>query len=196
MEETYYLPYREIRESDETIEIRGLRQEDYECFRRGYAGQKPSRTRFDEGRMDIGFMDEEWFAALIQRRKAWADDDVSYMLNIFRIADATMLGFCDITTHMREAFQYARIGYTVFNQYWNCGYGKQTAALLLQLGFGKLGFHRLEAYIDHENTRSMRVALACGMRYECKREAFELQNDVWQDRDVYVIRKECWKAGT
>jgi RimJ/RimL family protein N-acetyltransferase len=97
---------------------------------------------------------------------------------------------------MREAFQYPRIGYAVFNQYWNCGYGTQMAALLLQLGFEKLGFHRLEAYIDHENTRSMRVALACRMRYECKREAFELQNDVWQDRDVFVIRKECWEVGT
>lgn len=185
--------YEDIGASDEIVSIRTLCTNDYDAFLEGYANQLPSQSRFDEGKIDISLMTRDWFAGLIARRRQWAEEDVSYMLNVFRVSDGASVGYCDVSTNMREAFQCARIGYTIFNQHWQSGYAKQMIRLLVAVGFDQLNFHRLEAYIDPENELSKRVAMHGGMQYEATRKEFEYLDGLWQDRDVYFKRQENWK---
>lgn len=80
------------------------------------------------------------------------------MLNIFpNKINGASVGYCDITTHMREDFQYARIGYTIFNQFWQQGYAKEAIHAIVQIGFEDLNFHRLEVHINKDNDISKRL---------------------------------------
>lgn len=193
MNQPHTVTFENIGASDDVISIRALTTADYDAFAAGYKNQLPKQNEFDEGWIDTSFMSREWYDDLLNRRSQWAEDDISYMLSIFRISDGASVGFCDITTHMREAFQYAQIGYTIFNQYWQNGYAKHMIRLLIAIGFDQLNFHRLEAYIDSENEFSKRVAMHGGMQLESTRKEFEYSDGVWRDRDVYVTRQEEWK---
>ncbi len=194
MSQTHNMTFESIGASDDVISIRALTAADYDAFITGYKNQLSRQNEFDEGRIDTSFMSREWYGNLLGRRSQWAQDDVSYMLNIFRVSDGASVGFCDITTHMREEFQYARIGYTIFNQYWQSGYAKHMIRLLIAIGFEQLNFQRLEAYIDPKNELSKRVAMHGGMQLESTRKEFEYIDGVWRDRDVYVKRQKNWKT--
>ncbi len=63
-------------------------------------------------------MTERWYREHLARRQREADADYSYMLHIFSAEDGKSIGYCDITPHRREDFQYVRIGYTIFNNHW------------------------------------------------------------------------------
>lgn len=176
----------------ERITIRPLRPSDYHDFVKGFQASLPGKNRFDDGRFDTGYMTPEWYQELLARRAREAEADYSYMLHIFRNEDGKPLGYCDITPHRREDFQYARIGYTIFNNFWGNGYGTECVRGLVRLGFDALNLHRLEAHVNIDNPASKRVLLKAGFRFECVRKNFILENDVWTDNEVYYLNNEYW----
>jgi RimJ/RimL family protein N-acetyltransferase len=74
------------------------------------------------------------------------------------------------------------------------GYATEAVATLLGFGFGQVGFHRLFALLDPENTGSVRVVERLGLR----RDAHLVQNDRfdgrWGDEFVYAMLRAEWKA--
>ena len=180
-------PYEQILRSGDLICIRPLFEQDYEAFLEGFSSQRPSQTAFDEGWFDTSFLTEAWFRNKLAERRALADRDYSYMLNVFRLCDGASVGYCDITTHMREDFQYARMGYTIFNDHWQQGYGAETARLLVKIGFFDLGFHRLEAHIDPANTPSQKTAAGAGLQFEVLRKQFIWEQNHWADQEIWTI---------
>ncbi len=175
-----------VMETDRLI-LRPLVSGDYEAFLKGYQQSLPAQNRFDDGLFDTGFMTEEWYDGLLARRKKEAEADYCYMLNIFRKADGASVGYCDITPHYREEFQYARIGYTIHNQFWNNGYATEAVRAMVSIAFEQLGLHRLEAHVNLDNPASKRVLNKAGFRYECVREKFILEDGVWTDNEVYYV---------
>ena len=113
-----------IRETPQ-LTLRPLRPEDYAAFLSGFRACGPARNRFDDGQFDLSFLTEDWYAGLLARRQREAEADISYVLNLFRREDGASVGYCDITTQQREAFQWGRIGCTVLNPYWGRGYGTE-----------------------------------------------------------------------
>lgn len=172
--------------------VRPLEPEDLAAFAAGYALCLPAQNRFDEGRLDTGFMTPAWFAGLLERRREEARRDYSYMLHIFRKADGRSVGYCDITPHRREDFQYARIGYTIFNPYWGQGYATKALQAIRQLAFGPLHLHRLEAHVNLDNPASKRVLLKAGFAFECVRKNFILEDGVWTDNEIYYLNNDSW----
>lgn len=175
------------------ITIRLLQAEDYEAFVQGFQDCLPSQNRFDEGWMDTGFMTRVWYAEMLERRAREAETDFSYMLHLFRNCDGKSLGYCDITPHRRENFQYARIGYTILNPYWKMGYGTQCVGGLVKLGFESLRLHRLEAHVNLDNYASKRVLQKAGFSFECVRKGFILEDGVWTDNAVYFLNHSGWQ---
>ena len=186
------MKYELPRALTERLDIRMLGGGDYEAFVRGYNACIKSQNRFDEGRMDTEFMTREWFDALIARRRSEADADVSYMLNIFLRSTGESIGYCDITPHQREEFQYGRIGCTLHNPYWGKGYGTECIRALVKLAFSTLGLHRLEAHIDGDNTASKNAVTKAGLKFECVRRGFILENGAWTDKQIYFINAPHW----
>ncbi len=172
--------------------IRPLNEADFQTFKQGYETCLPSQNRFDEGRISTDFMSEAWYCGLLDRRKKEAEEDYSHMLNIFRKSDGASLGYCDITPHRREDFQYARIGYTLHNPHWGQGYGTETARALISIGFDQLHLHRLEAHVNLDNPPSKHVLRKAGFQFECIRKGFILEDGIWTDNEVYYINNEHW----
>lgn len=177
----------------ERLIVRFLEKTDYNAFVKGYKNSLPSRNRFDEGCFDTSFMTFAWFDNLMERRSREAEADYCYMFNIFRKEDGLSIGYCDITPHRREEFQYARIGYTIHNQFWNKGYATECVGALIRIGFDILNLHRLEAHINLDNPASKRVAQKAGLCFECIRKAFIYEDGQWTDNEVYFINNENWK---
>ena len=96
----------------------------------------------------------------------------------------------DFSTLARGEFQWGRIGYTIHNQYWKKGYGKEAVQEALHIAFTPLGFHRIEAHINLDNVPSMKLAESAGMKFECKREGFLFEFGEWTDHLVYYVNAE------
>ena len=165
--------------------VRFLTPEDYPAFVAAYADSLPARNRFDEGQIETDFMSTEWFAAMLARRKKEAEADVCYMLHMFCRETGKSIGYGNIRTLYRGEVQCGEIGYTIYNNYWNQGYGAELVEALTRIGFESLRFHRLEAYINLDNPASEAVARKCGYIREGIREKYLLEEGVWTDNLVY-----------
>ncbi len=173
--------------------IRFLEEEDYDVFVAGYRNCLPSKNQFDEGQVDVSFLTREWYSNLLKRRKKEADNDYCYMFNVFRKEDGCSIGYCDITTQYREDIQYAKIGYTIFNNYWNSGFATEVVKALTRIGFEHLNFHRLEAHINITNPASKAVVLKCGYAFESIRSGFIYEDGEWTDNEIYYINNGNWR---
>lgn len=87
-------------------------------------------------------------------------------------------------------YQWAMMGYSIHNQYWKNGYGIESVKAALPLFFNCLHFHRIELHIRVDNEPSVRLAERAGFSFECKREAFSLENGEWMDFLIYFKNKE------
>lgn len=179
--------YKEIHKKIDDIIVRPLKPSDYNEWLLGYENQLDSKSKYDEGKIDTSFLTKQWYEINLLERNTMAEKDDCYLFNIFRVEDGASIGNCDITTHMRGDFQYARLGYTIHNQYWNNGYATKALKALINIGINDLNFHRLEAHINLDNMVSKRVAINAGMEFECIRKSFILEDGVWTDNEIYYI---------
>jgi len=176
---------RDYRTETEHLVLRLPELRDYEAFVEGYRACREAQNRFDEGRLDTAFMTKQWFSLLVSERKKEADADLAYLLHAFRKSDGLAVGHGDVSTLARETFQTARLGYAVHNLYWGQGFGTEMARALVELSFGQLKYHRVEANIDPENIASQRVAQKAGLTFEGVRRAYYYDGTAWRDQNIY-----------
>lgn len=172
---------------NQNVEIRARKVEDYQVYVAGYNMQKPSQRKYDQGYTDMSFATKDWYIEKLKEWELLAQSDVVYLFGIFRISDGCMVGYCDLTTFHREDYQIGMVGYVIFNPYWNNGYAKEAVAAMIYLGFNELGYHRLEAHINLDNDISKKVVQSSGFRFESIREKYCIENEVWNDFEVYTI---------
>nr|WP_036618543.1 GNAT family N-acetyltransferase [Paenibacillus alvei] len=171
----------------ERMVIRPLENEDYAAWMAGFENSKPSQHKYDEGNIDMSFCTEEWFAQKVDKYHKLAEEDKCYIFGIFRKEDQAYLGTIDFSTLSRDDFQWARLGYTIHNQYWRRGYGKEAVAAAISFAFDKLDYHRIEAHINLDNNHSIKCAESVGMKFECIRKGFIYENDAWTDHLIYYV---------
>ena len=175
----------EYKVETERLIIRPLRNEDYECWLNGFENRFPSQNRHDLGKIDMSECTLDWFHSLVEKHQEFALSDNTYIFGVFNKIDGTHLGMIDFSTLVRDDFQWGRIGYTVHNQYWRNGYGKESVNAALKMAFQQLGYHRIEAHINLDNTPSIKLIESVGMDFECMRKGFIYENNEWTDHLVY-----------
>lgn len=131
-----------------------------------------------------------WFFNLVDNHQQLALADTAHVFAVFNKEDGSHIGMVDFSTLARDDFQWARIGYTIHNQYWKRGYGKEAVSGAIQLAFNHLGFHRIEAHINLDNTASINLAEGVGMTFECIRKGFIYELEEWTDHLVYYINAQ------
>lgn len=171
----------------ERLVIRPLKNDDYRNWLSAFENRFPSQYRHDKGIMDMSECTEEWFTHLVKKHQDLALNDIAHVFGIFRKDDGKHVGLVDFSTLARDVFQWGRIGYTIHNQYWQKGYGKEAIKAALQIGFQDLKFHRIEAHINLDNPPSIQLAKSVGMKYECIREGFIYEDGEWTDHLVYYV---------
>jgi [ribosomal protein S5]-alanine N-acetyltransferase len=173
----------------ERLVIRPLEKEDYLNWLTQFENRLPSKHKYDEGKIDMSICTKEWFYNLVEKHQQLAVDDKVYVFGIFRKVDKAHIGSIDFSTIMRDEFQWARFGYTIHNQFWRSGYGKESVKATLKLAFEKLNYHRIEAHINVDNIPSIQLAKSVGMEFECVRKGFIYEGEEWTDHLIYYINR-------
>lgn len=169
----------------ERLVIRPLQLTDYGNWLNAYKGRHSSQHRHDRGKMDMSGCTREWFAKLVDKHQKLALTDNEFIFGIFRKEDRQHLGMIDFSTLFRDEFQWGRVGYTIHNQYWRRGYGREAVNKALDIAFTDLKFHRIEAHINLDNPASIHLAEKVGMTYECTRKGFIFEFGEWTDNLIY-----------
>lgn len=178
---------KQVSTETERLVIRLLEEGDYASWFKQYENRLPSQHQYDEGKLDMSICTKDWFRDLVTKHHQMAEDDKVYVFGVFRKVDNAHLGFVDFSTILREEFQWARFGYTIHNQFWRQGFGKEAVKAAINLAFESLHYHRIEAHINLDNVASIKLAESVGMVYECTRKGFIYENDKWTDQLVYFI---------
>lgn len=150
----------------------------------------PSQHKYDEGKRNMSICTERWFEELIANHQQMALNDKVYIFGVFRKDDNTHLGAIDFSTIMRDDFQWARFGYTIHNQFWRQGYGRESVKAAIKFAFEQLNYHRIEAHINMDNTPSVKLAESIGMDFECIRKGFIYEYGEWTDNLIYFINSK------
>lgn len=84
----------------------------------------------------------------------------------------------------------AEIGYVMTNEsYRGQGLMKEAATRILKFGFEEMNLHRVEAFAGPENTASIKIIEALGLKYEGVLRDHYLSNGVYSDSACYALIK-------
>ncbi|WP_335869885.1 GNAT family N-acetyltransferase [Bacillus sp. 2205SS5-2] len=174
-----------IHSETERLVLRPLEISDYENWYHEFESRFSSQNRHDKGKMDMSECTKEWFIQLVEKHQELAINDTAHIFGVFRKEDNKHLGMVDFSTLSRNDFQWARLGYSIHNQFWKRGYGKEAVEEALNIAFNFLNFHRIEAHINLDNIPSIKLAESVGMEFECIRKGFIFEFGEWTDNLVY-----------
>ena len=145
-------------ETDRLI-LRPYKKEDYQNWYEQFDGRKASQYKYDEGRPhDMTRSTEGWFTNWIKNFSLLAKRDEMYILGIFRKQDGVNVGKVELIKILRMDYQWAMMGYSIHNQFWKQGYGRESVQAAMEAFFRELDFHRIELHINIDNKPSIRLA--------------------------------------
>ena len=123
----------------------------------------------------------EGVAQAIQAAIDAAAADRGYQF-LVKEADGAIIGRINLRDVERAHFHSAELGYRIGEAYGGKGYATTAVRALLEIAFGQLRLHRIEAGARDGNLGSVRVLLRNGfVQFGHSRRSFEL-NSVWHDR--------------
>lgn len=100
-------------------------------------------------------------------------------------SDGALIG--SISFAVNKFSQWAELGYWIGKPYWGNGYGTEAGRAMVDLGFHKLGFNRIQAQHMANNPASGRIMQKLGMKYEGTRRQALLRFDAYHDLVMYAI---------
>jgi RimJ/RimL family protein N-acetyltransferase len=94
------------------------------------------------------------------------------------------------------AAEHARleIGWVVHPDFQGRGLAAEAAAAALDVAFGRLVAHRVEAHLDARNAASARLCERIGMRHEATLLEEQFNDGEWEDSAVYGMLRREWRA--
>jgi ribosomal-protein-alanine N-acetyltransferase len=105
-----------------------------------------------------------------------------------------LVGFVNINSIVRAAFQSGYLGYGGFASHAHRGLMTGGVAAVVDTAFGRLGLHRLEANIQPDNARSIALVRGLGFSREGYSPHYLLVDGQWRDHERWAIRTEEWPA--
>ena len=84
------------------------------------------------------------------------------------------------------------VGFIVHPDFQGRGYATEGAELMLAIGFGAVGLHRIVGRLEARNAASARVLEHLGMRREAHLQENEWVKGEWQDEVVYALLDREW----
>ncbi len=170
--------------------LRVLTPKDYEAWFDGYVNRKPAQSKWDNGPRAKKECTKAIFLKLMRRLKQLANDDDYYRLYVFEKKSGKIVGEIDFDVYVRSTHQFSNFGYMIYNHYWGKGYGQEAAKAGLKIGFKDLKLNRLEAAINLDNKKSIRLVKAIGMQKEGIKKRYWYENKKWVDHIIYVANPE------
>ncbi len=170
--------------------LRPLVHSDYEAWFQCWVNHLPAQSRWDSGPKTPGQCSKAYFLKMIARHQKLANADDCYWYAVFEKKTGNLIGGLDFDIFIRSTHQFADFGYVIYNRYWGKGYGQESAAAGLRIGFKQLKLNRLEAAINLDNRKSIRLVKAIGMKREGIKKRYWFEDGKWVDHLIYVANPE------
>jgi ribosomal-protein-alanine N-acetyltransferase len=107
-------------------------------------------------------------------------------------ADAKIIGDCGFN-HFDFRNDVAVIGYVISRPYWGHGIATSAVGSMLRWGFEQLGLNRIEATINPDNARSIRVAEKLGFTREGRLRDYRRMAGGFRDCYIYGLLRREWR---
>jgi [ribosomal protein S5]-alanine N-acetyltransferase len=91
-------------------------------------------------------------------------------------------------------YRSGQIGFALRQDRWHQGLGTEAVQALLELGFGRLGLHRVWGARSPTNEASARLMTRIGMREEGRIRHHVFVRGAWRDSVVHSILEDEWVA--
>ena len=170
--------------------LRPLKSSDYLGWYDCWVNQLPSRSKWDSGPKTSRQCSRSYFKKLMARHHKLSKNDDYYWFGVFEKKSGHLIGAIDFDVFVRSTHQFANFGYVIYNRYWGRGYGQEAAAAGLRIGFKQLKLNRLEAAINLDNRKSIRLVKAIGMTREGIKKRYWFEDGKWVDHLIYVSNPE------
>lgn len=105
-----------------------------------------------------------------------------------------LAGYVSIANIVRRAFQSAYLGYGAFEGHEGRGLMTLGVTKVIDLAFGELGLHRLEANIQPANLASIALVRRLGFQREGFSPRYLMVNGDWRDHERWAVRSEEWSG--
>lgn len=188
--------FEKIRIETVRLILRPYKSSDYDNWVSGFINRKKKQHKYDAGPHDPAETPRKWFINLIKKYRKLAKEDQVYIFGIFLKSTGQNIGHIDYATIQRRNRNWANLGYLMHNNYQNQGYATEILKASVPMAFCVLKYKRVEAAINIDNIRSIRLAKSIGMKKECLRKQFMFENEKWTDQVIFVIQSKNKKITT
>lgn len=172
--------------------VRPFTSRDFRVWRASFDAAKPAVDKHDISPWPLKRRTKAAFKAIVQRQLKNAKAGKVYVWHVFLKNTGEYIGRLDIATVVREPHQMANLGYYVINTYRGKGYAFEALACIVRAGLKDLRFHRLEAVIDLDNRKSIKLAKKVGLYREGIKKHYWYQNKRWEDQVVFIATPELY----
>src|SRR4051812_10690631 len=161
------------------LTLRTLRPGDRTEFVRVYTVSWPVWEAWSTA-PDGGQSFDELFHLMLARTAKELRDDTGRLLAAFA-PGGTIVGFFAVSNVVRGAFQSAYAGWRVNAEFLRQGYGLEGVNAILDMAFGDLALHRVQANVIPSNVASLVLAERAGFRREGHARQYLKVAGKWQD---------------
>ncbi len=172
------------------LTLRSVNANDYDVWFDAYVNGLPGKNNWDLEPLTKKKCSKAIFKKFLGRINNLAKKDDYYRYYIFEKKSGAIVGQIDFDIYVRSTHQFANFGYQIYNRHWKKGYGQEAAKAGLKIGFKQLKLNRLEAAINLDNKKSIRLAKAIGMKKEGLKKRYWYENSKWTDHLIYVANPE------
>jgi [ribosomal protein S5]-alanine N-acetyltransferase len=170
--------------------MRLYRRSDYERWRNAYRSMLPKQNEFDDETKTEAETSRAKFLKLLEQHERHRKNGIIFHFGVFEKKTGRLMGFVLLALVVRFNVQSARISYSIFNNYWKHGYGKEAVSAAIEFAFRRLRLHRLEAEIQPHNHASVALVRGLGFQFEGVRRGAVYFNRKWKDHAVYALLAE------
>jgi ribosomal-protein-alanine N-acetyltransferase len=121
-------------------------------------------------------------------RRLERDDEAGFLIR--RLADNALCGVANLNVITYEALCSAYLSYYATADMSGRGYMKEGLRLVIDHAFHQLALHRLEANIQPDNERSIRLVESLGFECEGYSPKFLRINGRWRDHERWALRSD------
>lgn len=106
-----------------------------------------------------------------------------------------LIGTCGFYDWNKTAYR-AEIGYDLDPAFWRHGLMTEALLVMLRFGFEKMKLNRIQAIIDSENSRSIRLVQRLGFKMEGVLRQNSYFNGQYRDELCFSLLKHEWKKSS
>ena len=114
-------------------------------------------------------------------------------LSFFLLCDGVLSGVVNVSEIVMGNFLSGFLGYYMFTPFEGKGVMSSGLAKVVSYSFSEVGLNRLEANIQPENHRSIKLVKGLGFRLEGKSERYLKIGDHWKDHERWAIHSKEWR---